>query len=72
MPSFKIRIDVHGKEAFLYFECHDIGDYDLPTRFIAADTFLGGTLRKVDDQWVFSEMTAGQAFPLDADHDYYP
>src|SRR6266566_2238598 len=37
------RINVSGNQASLYFECHDIGDYELPTRFIAPDTFLAGT-----------------------------
>jgi hypothetical protein len=35
---------------WLYFECHDIGDFDLATRFIASDTFLAGTLRKVGQE----------------------
>ena len=36
VPSFKIQIDIHGNEAFFYEECHDIGDFDLPTRFICS------------------------------------
>jgi hypothetical protein len=71
VPSFKIKIDVHGNTAFLYFECHDVGDYDLTTRFIASDTFLAGTLRKISGDWVFSDMTAGAAAPLSADHYYF-
>ena len=43
-----------------YFECHDIGDYDLPTRFIASDTFLAGTVRRIEGNWVFWYMTAGR------------
>ena len=27
VPSYKTKIDVHGNEAFLYFECHDIGNF---------------------------------------------
>lgn len=68
VPSFKIQIDVHRDVAFLYFECHDVGDYDLPTRQIASDTFLAGTVRRAHRRWVFVEMTAGPAFPLSVDH----
>jgi hypothetical protein len=50
VPSFKIQIDVRGNQARLYFECHDIGDFDLTSRFIATDTFLAGTLRKVGEE----------------------
>jgi len=72
VPSFKIRIDVSGNQASLYFECHDIGDYDLPTRFIASDTFLVGTLQNMSGKWVFSNMTAGKSSPLSVDHYYFP
>lgn len=72
VPSFKTQIDVHGDEAWLYFECHDVGDYDLPDRSIASDTFLAGTVRHVGDKWVFSNMTAGKAFPLSVNHYYFP
>ena len=53
MPSFKIQIDVQSDVAYLYFECHDLGDYDLPARQIVADTFLAGTLRRGRQGWVF-------------------
>jgi hypothetical protein len=72
VPSFKTQIDVHGNQAWLYFECHDIGDYDLATRFIASDTFLAGTVRNLAGSWVFANMTAGKSFPLSADHYYFP
>jgi len=72
VPSFKTSIDVHGDEAFLYFECHDIGDYDLPTRFIAADLFLAGTVRNIAGNWVFYDMTAGTSSPLSYSTYYYP
>ena len=72
VPSFKTQINVRGASAWLYFECHDVGDFDLATRFIAADTFLGGTVRRAEDSWVFSNMTAGKAFPLSIDHHYFP
>jgi hypothetical protein len=72
VPSFKIQIDVQGNEAWLYFECHDVGDYDLPTRFIAADLFLAGTVQNVRGNWLFWQMTAGKSAPLSADHYYFP
>ncbi len=72
VPSFKIQIDVHGDEAFFYEECHDVGDYDLPTRFIAADTYLAGTLRKTGRKWLFWNMYGGGASPLSVDHYYFP
>jgi len=72
VPSFKLQIEMFGDEAWLYFECHDIGDFDLPTRFIASDTFLAGTVRRNSGAWVFWNMTAGRAQPLSADHYYFP
>jgi ketosteroid isomerase-like protein len=72
VPSFKTQIVVRGDEAWLYFECHDVGDYDLSTRAIVGDTYLAGTLRNVDGKWVFSNMTAGTAFPLSVDHYFFP
>src|SRR2546427_8114810 len=72
VPSFKTQIEVHGDLASLYFECHDVGDFDLATRFIASDTFLAGTVRHVGGRWVFWDMTAGRAFPLSVDHYYFP
>ena len=72
VPSYKIQIDLRGHSGFLYFECHDVGDYDLPTRFIASDTFLAGAIRRIEGSWVFWNMTAGKAFPLSFDHYYFP
>ena len=72
VPSFKIQIDIHGKEAFFYEECHDVQDFDLPSRFIAADTFLAGTVRKIEGKWLFSTMFGGGASPLSVDHYYFP
>jgi ketosteroid isomerase-like protein len=78
VPSYKTVIEVHGDEAFLYFECHDIGDFpsgsfgDAGVRTIASDTFLAGTLRKSYAAWVFWNMTAGSSSPLSFDHYYFP
>jgi hypothetical protein len=70
VPSFKTRIVVRNNEASLYFECHDVADYDQPTRTIINDTFLAGTLRHVDGKWVFYDMSAGPATPLSLDRYY--
>jgi ketosteroid isomerase-like protein len=78
VPSYKTQIDVHGNEAFLYFECHDIGNFDTgdfaPTSVntIANDSFLAGTLHNVAGAWLFWNMTAGSSFPLSYDRYYYP
>jgi ketosteroid isomerase-like protein len=74
VPSFKTQISVghNGDHAWLYFECHDVGDYDLATRSIAADLFLAGIVRKVNGSWLFSDMTAGKSLPLSVDHYYFP
>jgi hypothetical protein len=70
VPSFKTRITVRDSEAALYFECHDVADYDQPTRNIINDTFLAGTLRNVGGKWVFYDMSAGPATPLSLDQYY--
>jgi len=78
VPSYKTKIEVHGNEAFLYFECHDVGnfatgDFGDPTiKTIVNDTFLAGTLHNVASNWVFWSMTAGPSSPLSYDHYYYP
>jgi len=72
VPSYKIQIRVSGDRAWLYFECHDVGDYDLPKRSIAGDTFLAETLRRHAGRWLFADMTAGKASPLSVDHYYFP
>jgi hypothetical protein len=72
VPSFKIQIAFHEHTASLYFECHDIGDYDQTDRFIASDTFLAGTIHRAAKDWIFYDMTAGNAAPLSVDHYYHP
>ena len=70
VPSFKTRIAVRDNEADLYFECHDVADYDQPTRHIINNTFLAGTLRNVGGKWVFYDMSAGPSTPLSLDRYY--
>ena len=72
VPSFKTQIRVNGETAWLYFECHDVADYDLSTRSIVADTFLAGTLQKNANTWQFKEMTAGPSKPLSVDTYFFP
>src|SRR5262249_41461745 len=79
VPAYKTTIQIHGADAFLYFECHDIGDFptghfeDDPTvKTIINDSYLAGTLRNLHGNWVFSYMTAGSSAPLSYDTYYYP
>jgi hypothetical protein len=73
VPSFKTTIQVHGNEAFLYFECHDVQNYADPNaRSIVNDTYLAGTLRNNGGNWQFFNMTAGPSSPLSFDTYYFP
>ena len=72
VPSFKEVIQPKGDAAYLYFECHDVSDFDQPTRAIAGDTFLAGTVHFENGKWVFYDMTAGSAAPFSIDHYYFP
>ena len=78
VPSYKTKIEVHGDQAFLYFECHDVGNFasgsfgDPAVKTIVNDTFLAGTLRNTGGSWLFWDMTAGPSSPLSYDHYYSP
>ncbi len=69
---------MRGDQAFLYFECHDVGDFatggfdDPSVKTIVNDTFLAGTLRHVGGDWVFWKMTAGPSSPLSFETYYFP
>ena len=63
---------MHGNHAWLYFECHDVGTFDLADWSIASDTFLAGRIGRRHDRWIFLEMTAGKAFPLSVDTYFFP
>jgi ketosteroid isomerase-like protein len=77
VPSYKTTIQVHGNQAFLYFECHDIGNFDsggfddATKKTIINDTYLAGTLRNIGGDWVFWDMTAGSSSPLSYDTYYF-
>ena len=71
VPSFKIQIAVNGEnDGWLYFECHDVGDFDQPNRSIVADLYLGGAVKNVDGKWMFWDMTSGSGATLSPDHYY--
>jgi hypothetical protein len=72
VPSFKIQMDVKSDdEAWLYFECHDVADYDQSNRSIIADLFMAGTVKNIDDKWLFWNMTSGSGASLSPDHYYF-
>lgn len=73
VPSFKIRIQVQGDYASLYFECHDVGNYvNYPpdNRTFANDGTLSGIIRKTGGKWLFLSITAKKSVPLSI-HTYY-
>jgi ketosteroid isomerase-like protein len=78
VPSYKTTIEVDGNEAFLYFECHDIGNFltgqfdDKSVKSIVNDSYLAGTLRNIQGNWQFWYMTAGSSSPLSYDTFYAP
>jgi len=78
VPSYKTTIEVHGNQAFLYFECHDIGNFDSggfgdpAVKTIINDTYLAGALKNIAGNWQFWNMTAGSSSPLSYDTYYYP
>lgn len=72
VTSFKIQIHVKGNEAYLYFECIDIGNFDQPSRFIAGALYNAGTVRKIDGDWLFWRMNFGLIPTLSVDHYAYP
>jgi ketosteroid isomerase-like protein len=78
VPSYKTTIQVQGDQAFLYFECHDVGNFatggfdDPAIKTIVNDSFLAGTLKNIAGNWLFSNMTAGSSSPLSYDTYYFP
>jgi ketosteroid isomerase-like protein len=78
VPSFKTTIEVHGDGAFLYFECHDVGNFndgsfdDGSVIKIVNDSYLAGDLQNLSGNWVFGNMSAGSSFPLSFDTYYAP
>lgn len=54
-PAFRIRYDVEGNTAHLYFECLYV---DKATKRIAAHTNSDDTLIRVDGKWLIKSMKA--------------
>jgi hypothetical protein len=72
VPSFKIQIDVKSDDtAWMYFECHDIDNFDQSNRSIVADLFMAGTVKNIDGKWLFWDMTSGSGAMLSPDHYYF-
>lgn len=54
-PAFRIRYDVHGDTAHLYFECLYV---DKAAKRIAAHTNSDDTLVRVNGEWLIKSMKA--------------
>src|SRR5579872_3306521 len=72
VTSFKIQIEQHGDQAYLYFECIDIGNFDQPSRFIASVLYNAGTVRNINGKWQYWRMNAGPIATLSVDQYAYP
>jgi SnoaL-like domain len=55
-PAQRIRININGDQAHLYFECLYV---DVVGKQIAAHTFSDDNLVRVGDKWLIKEMKAG-------------
>jgi ketosteroid isomerase-like protein len=59
-PSYKIRTDLNGDKATMYFECHYI---DPKTAQVVALAGVTHTLQKINGQWLITD-SAGSAAKL--------
>ena len=57
-PSYKIRIDLNGDRATMYFECHYI---DTKTGKIVATAGVTHTLQKINGQWLITNSAGSTA-----------
>ena len=55
-PAQRIRININGDQAHLYFECLYV---DVAGKQIAAHTFSDDNLARIGDKWLIKEMKAG-------------
>jgi hypothetical protein len=55
-PAQRIRIDIDGNKAHLYFECLYV---DVAGKKIAAHTFSDDNMVRSGDKWLIREMKAG-------------
>ena len=67
-PTFKGRIDIHGRYADIYFECHDV---DVATGEMVTHLFLAGKVRRGRHGWQFWR-NVGDVAPLSVDTIYFP
>ena len=57
-PSYKIRIDLNGDKATLYFECHYI---DPKTSEVVGKAGVTHTLQKINGQWLIVDSSGSTA-----------
>lgn len=57
-PSYKIRIDLNGDKATMYFECHYI---DPKTSMVVAAAGVTHTLQNVNGQWLITNSAGSTA-----------
>ena len=57
-PSYKIRVDVNGDKATMYFECHYI---DGKTGTVVSEAGVTHTLQKVNGQWLITNSSGSTA-----------
>jgi hypothetical protein len=57
-PSYKIRINLNGDKATMYFECHYI---DTKTGMVVSHPGVTHTLQKIDGQWLIINSAGSDA-----------
>ena len=57
-PSYKIRVNLNGDRATMYFECHYI---DTKTSKVVATAGVTHTLQKIDGQWLIVNSSGSTA-----------
>ena len=57
-PSYKIRVDLNGDKATMYFECHYI---DPKTSTVVALAGVTHTLQKINGQWLITNSAGSTA-----------
>jgi hypothetical protein len=57
-PTYKIRINLNGDNATMYFECHYI---DPKTGKVVAEAGVTHTLQKVNGQWLITDSAGSTA-----------
>ncbi|HZU19928.1 MAG TPA: nuclear transport factor 2 family protein [Gaiellaceae bacterium] len=57
-PSYKIRVDLNGDKATLYFECHYI---DPKTAKVVSAAGVTHTLQKINGQWLIVDSSGSTA-----------